>query len=426
MAKTGNYGFSSLNQNLNSSFTNTSNSDNSKGRVVAARVMSIVLDETHPRFKELGEWNALGAIEFNLVDNPNYNNQTYPVAYPLNPNTKSYPLLNEIVTILTSFSAKTLTETNSLNNPKTKTYYINNVGIWNHPHHNAFSFKDDIPSSQKKSYSQVQVGSISNVSSDSIKIDLGKTFKERSNIHPLLPFEGDIIYEGRWGNSIRLGSTVNGLNPWSEIGSNGDPITIIRNGQGEQTNQGWIPITENINSDDSSIYLTSTQNIPILAASTDYTSYSKDKAPTSPREYNGAQIILDSGRLVFNSWKDHILFSSAKSINLNSQESINIDTKKFITQADKIFLGKEELATEPLMLGNTTVQLLRDLVSSVQELASILKTLESAPVSSNQPATFPKLIVPTSKILNTLKSLENQLGTNPENCTLISQRNYTL
>jgi hypothetical protein len=38
----------------------------------------------------------------------------------------------------------------------------------------------------------------------STEIFLGTTFKERSNIHPLLPFEGDVIQEGRWGNSILM------------------------------------------------------------------------------------------------------------------------------------------------------------------------------------------------------------------------------
>jgi hypothetical protein len=43
-------------------------------------------------------------------------------------------------------------------------------------------------------------------------------------------------------------------------GTNGDPITILRNGQGNQTKEGWIPIVEDINNDNSSIYLTSTQH----------------------------------------------------------------------------------------------------------------------------------------------------------------------
>jgi hypothetical protein len=43
------------------------------------------------------------------------------------------------------------------------------------------------------------------------------------NIHPLLPYEGDMLYEGRFGNSIRFGSTVKNSsipNPWSTGSAN--------------------------------------------------------------------------------------------------------------------------------------------------------------------------------------------------------------
>ena len=67
--------------------------------IIPARVISIVLNETHPQFLDLGEWNALGAIEYELVENPNVNQQ-YPIAYPLSPNVKNYPLINEIVYLI--------------------------------------------------------------------------------------------------------------------------------------------------------------------------------------------------------------------------------------------------------------------------------------------------------------------------------------
>jgi hypothetical protein len=52
------------------------------------------------------------------------------------------------------------------------------------------------------------------------------------------------------------------LNNWSEAGITGDPITIIRNGQGQPTDSDPFAATiEDINSDDSSIYLTSSQKI---------------------------------------------------------------------------------------------------------------------------------------------------------------------
>jgi hypothetical protein len=283
--------------------------------IAPVRVKSIVLDETHPRFKELGEWNALGTIEFDSVTKPSNNKQQFPTAAPLFPNLKNYPLINELVYTLSLPSSEIGEATTS-----TETYYVSIISIWNHPHHNGFpQDPNNLDADSSQDYTQTEAGDVRRVKDASTEINLGSTFKEKANIHPLLPFEGDIIHEGRWGNSIRLGSTVKSTsNNWSGEGNDGDPITIIRNGQGGQTPEGWIPVTEDINNDDSSIYLTQTQNIPLNASSVSYNSY-KQK-PTSPKEFSGKQIILNSGRLVFNSANDHILLSSAKTINLNSLE----------------------------------------------------------------------------------------------------------
>ena len=421
------YGFSGVNKTFNSRQSNNTNLlkiSNLENLIVAVRVKNIVLNESHPRFKELGEWNSLGVIEYEVVTSvkDKTNNESlsknYSLAYPLNPNLKNFPLINEIVYVLT------LPDTNiGISNTSVRQYYINNVSLWNHPHHNAYPTQPNtLPPSQQKDYIQTQAGSVRRVTDNATEIFLGNTFKERANIHPLLPFEGDIIHEGRWGNSIRLGSTVkNTNNNWSSTGTDGDPITIIRNGQGTQSDEGWIPVVENINNSESSIYLASTQAIPLNASSTSYISYSTNP-PTSPNKYAGKQIMLNSGGLVFNANEDHILLSSAKSINLNSQESVNIDTKKFVTQADQIFLGKEDLATQPLMLGTNTVNLLKDLVSVVKELTNTLKTLESAPVAPGSPAIFPTLLAPMSQLNITLETLENQL----DKGVLTSQRNFTL
>jgi hypothetical protein len=414
------FGFSglsnSLNSQINRNFT-TLNALKLNNLLLPVRVKSIVLNELHPRFIELGEWNGLGAIEYEPVATPTPNTNLFSVAFPLNSNTKNFPLINEIVYLIILPN----TALNSNQNAST-TYYANIVNLWNHPHHNAFPTNPtNLPSPQSKDYAQTSLGSVRRVTDQSTEIELGKTFKERSNLHPLLPFEGDVIHEGRWGNSIRLGSTVKTApNNWSRNGEDGDPLTIIRNGQGSQTDQGWIPIVENINNDNSSIYLASTQNIPIVVSSTrEYKSYANGQQPTSPNQYAGNQIVLNSGRLVFNSTNDHILLSSAKSINLNSGESVNIDTKKFITQADKIFLGNEEQAKEPLLLGDTTVNLLRDLIDALKSLSTTLKTATTSPAVLNQPLTIPSLQLASISLSTKLTLLDQQLN------TITSKRNFT-
>jgi hypothetical protein len=416
----GDYGFSGLYKRQNSGNTNndfiTGLAESLQNLIIIARVTDIVLTSEHPKFKNVGEWNGIGTIFYEPVNKRLQTSNN--AAKPLDSNSKRFPLINELIYIISFPNTNLDIDPYSISN-----YYINNISLWNHPHHNAYPNNTNVlPPSQQKDYIQTQAGSVRRVTDNSTEIFLGNTFKERANIHPLLPFEGDIIHEGRWGNSIRLGSTVkNTNNNWSSTGTDGDPITIIRNGQGTQSDEGWIPVVENINNNESSIYLASTQAIPLNASSTSYISYSTNP-PTSPNKYAGKQIMLNSGRLVFNANEDHILLSSAKSINLNSQESVNIDTKKFITQADQIFLGKEDLATQPLMLGTNTVNLLKDLVSVVKELTNTLKTLESAPVAPGSPAIFPTLLAPMSQLNITLETLENQL----DKGVLTSQRNFTL
>jgi hypothetical protein len=342
--------------------------------LIFGRVKSIILDETHPRYEELGGWNALGIIEFETVATPTTNIQVLPTAKPLDPTFKSFPLINEIVYILalpdTSIGEFASTKTN---------YYINTVGIWNHPHHNAFPQNSNIlPPAQQKDYIQTTVGSVRRVTDQSTEIFLGDTFVERGDIHPLLPFEGDKIVEGRWGNSIRFGSTVkNTLNTWSSIGENGDPITIIRNGQGNQTDEGWIPTIEDINNDDSSVYFTSTQKIPLEASSTSYSSYSSNP-PTKPNEYAGRQIILNSGRLVLNSTEDHVLLSSKKTVNINAITSFNVDTPKSVIKSNSVLLGGPN-ATEPILKGDTTVALLSELTTQLTALSVALQSLAPFP-----------------------------------------------
>jgi len=403
------YGFPAFNDSLNPP-TNRGNNNQLFDLFKAVRVVNIILDENHPRFKELGEWNAIGIIEYVDVNNP-IDTSNFPIARPLYSNNKKYPLINEIVYILPfpNTNINTLTTNSS-------EYYIDVISLWNHPHHNAFpSNPNSLSTPQQKDYIETQVGNVRRVIDNSTEIFLGKTFKERSNIHPLLPFEGDVINEGRWGNSIRLGSTVpNNINNWSTTGIAGDPIIIIRNGQGIQTEDGWIPTIEDINNDESSIYVTSTQKIPINASSTNYLSY-KSNPPFSPQQYVGKQIILNSGRLVFNTTEDHILFSSKQSINLNAVTECNVDTPTVTIQSNKIYLGSKN-ATEPLLLGNRTIDTLNTIIDNLNSFLQICSVLVSTPPGT--PLTT--LNVAATQFSQQLLSIQSNLE------KLKSNSNYTV
>jgi len=383
--------------------TNSSNGSNAQPQLVPVRVKSIILTEDHPKFKDLGEWNSLGAIEFEYVSNPSGQSNVLSVAYPLYPNTKNYPLINEVVFLITLPSTGIGLTWNA-----TRSYYVNVVSLWNHPHHNAYPENPNVtPPSQIKDYTQTTAGSVRRVTDQSTEIYLGQTFLERSNIHPLLPFEGDVIQEGRWGNSIRFGSTVRrggGRNNWSSFGIDGDSLTILRNGQSPSASEeGWIPITEDINKDLSSIYSTSTQKIPLEASSTSYVSYKTD-SPTNPKEYkDNPQIILNSGRLMFNTTQDHILLSSKKSINLNAVSSVNIDAPNTIIQSTNVYLGSKD-ATESVLLGDTTISLLKTLVQNLQSFMTICSTLVGVPAGTP--------LAPLNAVASQLTTTLSQLNTN--------------
>ncbi|MDB4344531.1 hypothetical protein OAA18_00435 [bacterium] len=445
-------------------------------------------------------------------------NQQKITAFPLFANIKTYPLINEVVFLISGPSGDY-----SSNSGKVKYYYLSTLNIWNSIHVNPTPnpYENTKPNSQNKSISEVEAGSTNKSSeSDSISFKPGTYFTEKSNIYPLYPFEGDVIYEGRFGNSIRLGSTdiqyrsqttetvidkkftetynyptgesdlplnfnsklalinnrvneffqkydndrisvyiessesrvtnnnnvplgglakiraekartlvssfsnlknninvttkigntayrvgvdnpndpkysaeqytsitvlIQGtesesiptqptpLNTWSISGSNGDPITILRNGQNPELGSPAQSTTvEEINKDLSSIYLTSTQQLPIeVSSQNDYLSYGEEK-PIAPNLYSGAQVVLNSGRLLFNSTQDNIMLSSKKSINLNSIEGINMDTPgPIILESGQVFLGSRE-AEESVLLGDSTVDLLQNLISDLVSLLNIM------------------------------------------------------
>ena len=386
----------------------------------SARVISIILDDTHPLFNEFGQWDSIGTIFYDSVESPtpylpikdpqSESLSYYPTAKPLFPQYKALPLINEIVVLIEGPSLDSVIATSAKND-----YYISTVNIWNSQQQNILPdqiYNQYLSNNQTKTTQEVEAGSPQIENSSDLTVNIGNTFVTKKYIYPLRPYEGDVIQEGRWGNSIRLGSTVTGSgNLWSNIGNNGDPITLIRNGQYGIIQDPGEYILEDINLDDSSIYLTSNQQIPIEAASSnDYLSYSSNP-PILPNEYDGKQILLNSGRLVFNSYSDHILLSSQKSINLNSQLSVNIDARsEFVVQTPSVYLGDTQNA-QPLVLGNDLVDLLTDLVSDIDSLATSLSNQVNgpegtplAPTSYTAQLISAKIPEYKTRILNTLSN----------------------
>ena len=277
----------------NSAFVPNSNpiSVIQNGGLLAARVIDIsLISSTNGAsiFQTTGEFANIGAIKFELLNNSTSkeNFPQGPIAYPLDTNVRKVPLINEIVFIMSGPSRNIALEGNS---DAIDFYYTNAISIWGRSHlnmlpSNSFTSKntDTVPKED------VERGIENNRDSQVVEPKPGNTFKEKANIRNLFPNEGDVIIEGRFGNSIRFGSTAkqseknkNVESPWSTEGKEGNPITIIRNGQSKADLDfnNWFPIYEDIQNDDSSIYMTSGQTIPVVLASNNFASFGIDAVP---------------------------------------------------------------------------------------------------------------------------------------------------
>ena len=224
------------------------------------------------------------------------------------------------------------------------------------------------------------------------------SFDENQNIYPLQHYEGDYLLEGRFGQSIRLGRTVDkNINEYSAaptwkrgIGKNGDPIIIIRNGQKLLSNTSTLPIrksggtinrfiTEDINYDDSSIYFTSNQEILLKRASEQDKSLKNEKL-FSDKKFDGKQIIFASDRIVLNSRKKETLIFSGGGIGLSSIKSITLDSAATISLASKLIeLGvNSKKQGEPAVLGNS-------LEKRMLEVLDVLDTVVQGMIAHTHP-----------------------------------------
>jgi hypothetical protein len=383
------------------------------------RVIDIVLNNTHPKFPDVGEWNGIGTIYFEPLDGRSI---TINYAYPIFPQIKMHPLVNEVV-LLAGIPSKFV---EGEQNTDTVYYYFPPIGIWNHPHHNAYPAIVDyskLEEEQSNDYDFVNGAYVRRIDDDPTGINLNftkyanpsqDTFVEKADVHPLLPFNGDIIYEGRWGNSLRFGSTIipptntqsSINNNWSVTGSNGDPITILRNGQPSNvTDEGWLPITENLSTDLSSIYLTSYQKIPFSIANENFISYTTP--PTTPAQYLNPQIILNSDRVVINAKNDSVLISGQNSVGLSSNGSINLESTSEINIASKLTRLGSKNANQSVLRGDETIAYLKILITELQNMAEALKVVQDWP--GGAPTPNPVVLTAANSALQVFENVYNEI-----------------
>lgn len=313
-------------------------------------VIDVILDDTHPDFADYGD---IGKAKVRaLYSEVGKDESVLTWAKPIDANVKAFPLKHEIVVIVEWFD---------------ELYYTHKLNIFNNPNQNALAGAS-LPDSRREytakrkanEYEEVSNSGAPNRSKVSQDALLGDNFR-KGEIKPLNPMEGDIILDGRFGQSVRLGS-----NSETQL-----PNLKIKVGQPDDLPDGtYQPIDENFNDDPNSIWISSVEEEIPLNPSTIQSSVHLKFYDAQPDEFIGNQIFMNSDRIVINTKLNEFMVFAKKAINLVTEGVMTIDSAKdtifntnakTIVNSPEIFLGSSD-ATEPLVLGDTLQSLLEEIV----------------------------------------------------------------
>jgi hypothetical protein len=223
------------------------------------------------------------------------------IAKPADLNTSKIPLVGEHVLVFRGYRADS-----NVDSRKTEWFYLNTLSI----------------------SSDVNLNSIPGVSDSRISGSAapGSSFKERV-VSILQQFEGDVVYQGRWGNSLRFSSTIDTKNikveqqPTWTGDTVGDPITIITNNRKVQEDSFAI---EQIQDDSAAIYLTSTQKIPSLTLGIPQEKNSLQCFYPAESQFSKSQLIGTADRIILKAKTDIAVIDAPKAIILNTTGDVKI------------------------------------------------------------------------------------------------------
>lgn len=273
------------------------------------------------------------------------------IAYPFFQSIKTVPVIGEVLLIIPG------PKPGGKQRGPSGDYYLPALNIWNHP----------------------QSGIVSD---DNQKATADRDWTETSDTNPLLPYAGDVILEGRKGQSIRLSENLP-RTPWNNSNKSHQSTMTLVSGI---ANTGYPEqfVVEDINKDASSIYLLQDQNIDLKAPHEwkrgEVSSYGTLTPPLASNNYTGNQILLNSDRLYMNARTEHILLSAQQHIGLLGDQ-VHLDGVNSINlAAPKVLLTTA--ASNPLVRGT---QLITELENLYSRLASLSQTLSDTLSSLDLP-----------------------------------------
>jgi hypothetical protein len=251
--------------NIQNTGTLTSTPSTGGTRSNVVRVFDIVLDANHTIFKDGNisfDPTLIGMIFYGDkdLDVTSTNPLNLPKALP-KWGPQKIPLKYECVKIETGPSSDIYTDIGG-NNSFNYVYYGEVVPVFGNAVHNALPSQKDLASTTPTSEESVLAsnGTPNQSQPNEVSLDNTGNYQPKDDVRNLQPYAGDVIQEGRAGQTIRMGTTnKEGTNNWSDGDTFGDPVMILRVGQSE--NQQGSTVVEDVNGDASSIYMFANQKL---------------------------------------------------------------------------------------------------------------------------------------------------------------------
>jgi murein DD-endopeptidase MepM/ murein hydrolase activator NlpD len=380
------------------------------------RVYDIILDPNHPLYRNP---DSIGVIFFGDLhtEENTADSSILPQAKPIDINNFQYPLIGEIVEVMSSVTGDAYYSDMGGDPKFISNYYRPSINIHSNIASNSlpiisnnsdnnvedYKFKNlqkDTPSTQYKFEIEGQtresarrnldnylyelgfiggkdspnaprydlfqrpngsfIYKLINPSTDQ-SLKLGNYFKENSSIKSLLPMEGDSLYQGRNGQSIRFSTTTpNGINPWSSNVTDsiddgnpsvGDPVVLIRTTSPQDESQESI--VEDINNDAASIYLFSKQGlVNFVPSSTNISSLKSEYTPVpSSFDVISKLPIIEVQTPPNPPTTSNVEFTSSAN-NIVEPTLILIPKAEIIPSGDPVFDALDEAVAEDLLTYN--------------------------------------------------------------------------
>jgi len=355
-------------------------------------VEDVILNELHSQYAADGSNVGMVQVRF-IPSDRGVPKEKLNWAAPIDSSIREYPLKNELVLVFYSLGRLFYTRRINSTNKITESSW---PGL-------SQRFSPTEPSQNQSDAAQLaaQGGTAYRPWGSQQQFSLGDEFSENPTVRMVRPNEGDLIVQGRFGNIIRFGSSL-----FSNPNTNTPQPNIL------------LTVT---------IWMVTDEQVGFAAATLDSPAHLRSSENQNSNVYTGAQIFINSDRLVLNSKINEIsLFSKAeinlsavKSITLDSQESVRMTTDRdiklqayndvlikgrtvsvvasndisygtsgnYIISGKKIFIGSGQDETQPMVLGGQLSVFLKNVVSALRDISISFVPSPTAAASATRLAT---------------------------------------